>query len=205
MQWLLVPAAYLAGSISFSVLVVRALQGRDVREFGSGNAGATNVLRAAGRGPAILVLLLDVAKGAIPVAVGRWLGVEPSVLALTAVAAVVGHMYPIFHGFSGGKGVATAVGALGATSPPILALCGVVFLVVVALTRYVSLASVVSVSLFSVLLGLWALTGRAEEGSEALVGAAAVIALLIIFRHRENIRRLRTGQELRLGERTAGR
>ena len=120
MQWLLVPAAYCLGSVSFSLLLVRRLQDLDLRETGSGNPGATNVLRSVGGLPALVVLVLDVAKGAIPILVGERIGASGAVLGGAAVATVVGHMYPLFHGFRGVKGVATTAGALGAIQPQLL-------------------------------------------------------------------------------------
>jgi glycerol-3-phosphate acyltransferase PlsY len=196
---LLVFASYLLGSVSSSLWVVRALTGRDVREIGSGNAGATNVLRAAGRAPALLVLTLDVAKGAIPVLLARRLGAAETVVAACAVAAVVGHVFPLFHGLRGGKGVATAAGALSAMSP--LAAVGVVplFLGLVAWKRYVSLGSVVAAILFPVAIWVaerWAADARAARAAEV---AAAIIAVLILLRHRENLARLWAGTERRLG------
>ncbi len=192
MNLLLVPAAYVLGSVSWGLLVARWVGRLDLRQVGSGNTGATNVLRAAGKGPAVLVLCLDILKGAAPVAVANALGVEATVLGATAVAAVVGHMFPIFHGFRGGKGVATAAGALGALRPWMLIPAALVFLVVVAWTRYVSLASLLGVAVFAVValaMGDW------------VAPAAAVVATLVVVRHRGNIARLWSGEERRLGER----
>ena len=136
--------AYLLGSVSWSVVIVKLLQGLDVRTMGSGNAGATNVLRAAGKKAGVAVLALDVVKGITAVAVPRALDAPPAVVSGAAVAVVVGHVFPVFFGFRGGKGVATAAGALGTLAPPAMALGLVVFLVVVAWKRYVSLGSIVT-------------------------------------------------------------
>lgn len=198
MQWLLVPAAYGLGSISFGILLVGRLEDRDLRQMGSGNAGATNVLRSVGRLPALVVLLLDISKGVAPILLGRRLGVAGPVLGAAAVAVVLGHMYPVFHGFRGGKGVATAAGALGALQWQLLALSGLSFVVVVALTRYVSLASILGVTTYAVLASSQGASSAAEAWLPAASGA---IAALVIWGHRSNIQRLLTHRETRLGER----
>lgn len=187
-------AAYLVGSISFSYLIVWLLCGRDIREVGSGNAGATNVLRAAGLTPAIVVLLLDIAKGAVPVAFALQWGAGPLVAGLTAIAAVVGHVFPVYLRFRGGKGVATALGALATLAFWPTVACVVVILLVIAWTRFVSLGSIVGVTVAPVLMYF-------SDASAWSAGAAAAIALLVIARHSGNIGRLRAGTERRLGER----
>lgn len=203
----LVVAAYLVGSISWSYLVVRRLLGLDVRSVGSGNAGATNVLRTTGPGPGLAVLALDVAKGAIPVAIGRRLGLDPATVGAVAFATVVGHVYPVFFGFRGGKGVATAGGALGAFTPVPGVLAVVVFLVVVYASRYVSLGSVATAVLFPLLVWIAGRYGWVPEAEEAhlgvLVGWTGAIAALVVWKHRANLARLRNGTERRLGERHA--
>ncbi len=201
MSWaLLVLAAYLLGSISFSLLIVRSMRGFDVREQGSGNAGATNVLRLVGRGPAAAVLLLDVAKGVVPVLTARALGAPGPVVGLTAVATVVGHVFPVFHGFRGGKGVATVTGALGSLAPWPALLSLAVFVVVVAATRYVALGSIAAVTGFP--LWIW-LGGRTEWTPPPpvwLMASAVAIALLIVGKHGVNVRRMLAGTEHRLGD-----
>jgi len=195
----LVAGAYLLGSISFSYLIVRALQGRDVRAVGSGNAGATNVLRTAGKLPAFAALVLDVAKGVAAVVAARALAAPPSVVALCAVAVVLGHVFPVFLGFRGGKGVATAGGALGALAPLALVPALVVLVAVAAWTRYVSLGSIAAALTFPAALAI----GRAAGWIAAdgwLLAAAVAIAALIVWKHRTNLARLRAGRELRLGE-----
>lgn len=196
----LVIGAYLLGSISFSIVVVRLLRGTDVRAVGSGNAGATNAMRAAGKGVGAAVLLLDLGKGIAAVVVPRSLDASPSVVGAAAVAVVLGHVFPAFFGFRGGKGVATSAGALGALAPAAMALGILVFLGVVLWKRYVSLGSVVTAALFPLLAWLGHRLGWVEYGGVWMLLASAAIALLVLFKHSANLRRIRQGTEPRLGE-----
>jgi glycerol-3-phosphate acyltransferase PlsY len=189
---LLVLAGYLLGSISFAVLLVRLRTGRDIRQEGSGNAGATNVLRAHGKTLAILVALLDVAKGAAAVLLVRLVTADPRYAAAAGFAAVLGHVFPIFYGFRGGKGVATAVGAFLVLAPAAMGLSVAVFVLVVVLTRYVSLGSVIAMTLLPLLAGFLGASWPA-------VVAAAGTAVLVMFKHLENLKRLARGEERRLG------
>ncbi len=195
----LILAAYLVGSISFSLLIARALRGFDIRERGSGNAGASNVLRVVGKGPAAAVLCADVAKGALPVAAARLADAPGPVVGAVALAAVVGHVFPVFHGFRGGKGVATAAGALGGLALVPAALAAAVFLGVVGTTRYVALASVAAVTSFPLWLYLAGRTGWAQAPAW-LMASAVALALLITVKHHDNLSRLLAGTELRLGD-----
>ena len=197
----LVAGAYLLGSVSFSVVIVRLIHGLDVRTVGSGNAGATNVLRAAGRKAGALVLVLDAAKGITAVAVPRALDAPPSVVGGAAVAVVIGHVFPVFFGFRGGKGVATSAGALGTLAPAAMVLGLIVFATVVAWKRYVSLGSIVTAAAFPLLVGLSLELGWIRYGGTWLLLPSAAIALIVIARHARNLRRLRQGTEPRLGER----
>jgi glycerol-3-phosphate acyltransferase PlsY len=190
----LVLAAYLLGSVSFAVLVVRRKTGRDIRAEGSGNAGATNVLRAHGKKLAILVALLDVAKGAAAVFLMRLVTADPRWVAAAGFAAVLGHVFPLFYSFRGGKGVATAVGAFAVLTPLALLVSLGVFVGIVAATRYVSLASVVSMAL------LPAISGGLFGAPRAVVTAAAATALLVIAKHLANLKRLAAGTERKLGK-----
>jgi acyl phosphate:glycerol-3-phosphate acyltransferase len=198
----LVAGAYLLGSVSFSVVLVKVLRGLDVRTVGSGNAGATNVLRAAGKGAGAAVLVLDVIKGMTAVAVPRALDAPPAVIGGAAVAVVLGHVFPVFFGFRGGKGVATSAGALGTMAPAAMAAGLAVFVLVVLWKRYVSLGSMITAAVFPLLAGLGARLGWAGYGPWLVLSSAA-IALLILLRHRNNLRRLRQGTEPRLGDRRA--
>jgi len=199
--WLLLLAgAYLVGAIPWSWLVVRWKTGQDIREVGSGNVGATNAMRAAGRAAGALALLLDVAKGVAPVLVARALGAPPLVESCAATLAVLGHMYPVWLGFhGGGKGVATAAGALGALAPVPALLAAAVFLVVTALSRYVSLGSIAALVAFPLLVLALGARGDSPRDVPFLVGSALVPALSV-WKHRGNIRRLLAGTERRLGE-----
>jgi glycerol-3-phosphate acyltransferase PlsY len=199
----LVVGAYLLGSISWSVLVVKVLQGMDVRSVGSGNAGATNVLRTAGKKAGAAVLLLDIGKGIAAVAVPRSLGAPPAVVGGAAVAVVLGHVFPVFFAFRGGKGVATSAGALGTLSPVAMALGLLVFLGVVSWKRYVSLGSIVTAAFFPLLAWVSHRKGWTEHGGSWTLLASSLIALIIVVKHQSNLKRLRRGTEPRLGERRA--
>jgi glycerol-3-phosphate acyltransferase PlsY len=187
-------AAYLLGSIPFSFLVARAFGVEDVRRVGSGNVGATNVLRSAGKAAGVLALLLDAAKGAAATWLATWLAPEPPVVAgLAAATAVVGHMYPVWLRFHGGKGVATGLGAFAPLLPKAALVATILFLLTLAATRYVSLGSLVgavSLAALAFLLG----------GSISVAWAATFTAGLVVLRHRSNLRRLWGGAERRAGE-----
>ncbi len=189
----LVIVAYLLGSVSFAVLLVRAKTGRDIRAEGSGNAGATNVLRSHGKKLALLVALLDVAKGIAAVLLMRFVTLDPRWAAAAGFAAILGHVFPVFYGFRGGKGVATAVGSFLSLSPLALLVTLLVFLAVVAATRYVSLASVVALALLPPIAGLF------FHAPRAVVTAAGLTAVLILVKHLPNLRRLARGEERKLG------
>jgi acyl phosphate:glycerol-3-phosphate acyltransferase len=187
-------AAYLIGAIPVGFLVARAAGGTDIRRSGSGNIGATNVLRTLGRGPAVLTLVGDIVKGYLAVTAARAIGTEAWSAAGGAVAAVAGNCWPLFLAFRGGKGMATGLGAFLAVVPWAVAPAAVLWLVVTSLSRYVSLASILScmsLPLAAALLGY----------PRHSVVAAALVALIIIWRHRENIARLASGTEHRLGDR----
>ena len=189
---LLVAAGYLLGSIATAVLVSRALGVADPRSGGSGNPGATNVLRLAGRKAAGLTLVGDILKGAVPVLVARAADLPPGAVALVGLAAFLGHLHPAFFGFRGGKGVATALGVLLAMEPYLGAAVLATWIVVAGVSRYSSLAALVA----SVLAPgyAWVLSG-----DRGVVGAVALMAVLLVWRHRANIRRLVAGEEGRIG------
>ena len=191
---LLVGVGYLLGSMSFAVLLVRRATGKDIRTEGSGNAGATNVLRAHGKGLALAVAALDIAKGAAAVLLVRTVTADPRYAAAAGFAAVLGHVFPIFYGFRGGKGVATAVGAFLALAPLATLVCIAVFVAVVAATRYVSLGSVIAIVL------LPPVAGGLFHAPTPVVAAAAATAVLVVLKHRENLKRLANRTERKLGQ-----
>jgi glycerol-3-phosphate acyltransferase PlsY len=194
--------SYLLGSIPFAVLVSRALGLPDPRSFGSGNPGATNVLRGGSRLAAAITLVGDSVKGSAAVWLGATLATHASpgafaaetLAAAAGFAAFLGHLYPCTLGFAGGKGVATAAGVLLALSPPSGLVVIVVWIAVAALSRYASLAGVVA-ALAAV--GLW----FANLGLSPEAGLIALMAGLLIWRHRENVRRLFAGTESKIGRR----
>src|SRR5262245_51596657 len=189
----LVIAGYLLGSLSFAVLLVRWKTGKDIRSEGSGNAGATNVLRAHGKALGLTVAVLDVAKGAAAVGLTRLFTANPRAAAAAGFAAILGHVFPIFYGFRGGKGVATAVGAFLALTPLAMLVCLGIFVVLVAVTRYVSLASVVAMCLLPPVAGLL------FHAPQPVVVAAGATALLVVVKHIGNLKRLARGEERKLG------
>ena len=195
-------AAYLIGSLSFAVIVSRAMGLSDPRTYGSGNPGATNVLRSGSKPAAIVTLLLDAAKGWLPVMLVKWFGpawdLSEGTQALAGLAAFLGHLYPVFFAFKGGKGVATAVGVLLAFEPLLALATLVTFAIIVFFSRYVSLASMVA-AVFApayYLIG----DGVAWTASGAKTLALIAMGLLLIWRHRENIHRLLAGTESKLGQ-----
>jgi glycerol-3-phosphate acyltransferase PlsY len=179
---------YLLGSIPFGLVASRFAGHGDIRRIGSGNIGATNVLRTGSKGLAALTLLLDVGKGWAAVAIGRHWG-EPAALA-AGLCAVLGHMFPVWLGFRGGKGVATALGVLAALTWPIALSAALIWLVVALVSRYSSLAALVAAAISAAIAPF-----LADSATAILV---AVIALLIILRHHANVRRLIAGREHRI-------
>jgi len=199
---LLVVLAYLIGAIPFGLLVGRLTRGVDLREHGSGRTGATNALRTVGLLGAVLVFMLDAAKGLVAVLLVGWLydagpaGSPPWVAAAAGIAAIAGHIRSVFIGFRGGRGVATFAGSMLATAPWVLAVVVPIFAIVVWRTRYVSLGSLVGSVLAPVTAAVLAIFGQAPLAAAALgVGGAA----LVTAAHADNIARLRSGTERRIG------
>jgi len=183
--------AYLIGSIPFGYLIVRQKIGADIRQTGSGGTGATNVSRRAGKAAGVLTLLLDAAKGCIAVLIAKTVSGDDWVSAAAAIAALVGHIFPVWLGFRGGKGVATGVGIFLVLAPIALLCAGVVFVAIVVFTRFVSLGSLTAAVLIPVLVWL-------QSDSQPLLVAAVAGAALIVFAHRGNIQRLASGTESRI-------
>jgi glycerol-3-phosphate acyltransferase PlsY len=185
--------SYLLGAVSFSILLARWLRKIDIRQHGSGNAGATNTLRVLGKGPAITVFLLDIAKGIAAVLIGRWAGDGDAwIPVLCGLAAIIGHNWPVFFRFKGGKGIATTIGALAVLAFYPALIAGVIAILTIALTRYVSLGSLVFAVFLPILIALF--------GYELpYVWGAVAVALLAVLRHRKNIIKLAQGTENKLG------
>ena len=188
--WLAVVIAYLVGGIPFGYLLVRLKTGEDVREKGSGNIGATNVLRTTGRGIAVATLLLDIAKGVFAVWLADKLSDGSAVwMSVAALAVMAGHAYPVFLKFHGGKAVASFIGAFLYLTPIPMIAALLVLVIVVAVTRQISMGSIVAAGALP--LATWLI----EHPPSIVILATLVAAGFVIYRHRENIERIRTGTE----------
>ena len=193
--------AYLLGSISFSVIISKKMAGFDVREKGSGNAGSTNVLRTVGKKAAVLTLICDCLKGVLAILIAYIAGnivkdIDKSLLVqLAGIFVVIGHTFPVFFKFKGGKGVATSLGVLLMVNWQIGLICLVFALVLMALTRFVSLGSVAAAVLFPVLT-VFIRANYLVPGNYIIFGI--ILAVLVIFNHRENVKRLLEGKENKL-------
>jgi len=194
---LLVILAYLLGSAPMGYLVVKIVRGEDIRNYGSGNIGATNVGRVMGKRWAIVVGIFDIVKGGLALLIAKMLGVtSPQVLSIMGVVAVLGHNFPVWLKFKGGKGVATTFGVIFMFHPLASIIGGILWYCIMKIGRYVSLASMVSLvstPLWLVLLG----------SNRAYIMASSFLAILTIIRHHANIKRLLTGTERKVGERVA--
>lgn len=185
--------SYLIGSISFSVVLAKLLKGIDIRQHGSGNAGATNTLRVLGKGPAIMVLVLDILKGIAAIWLGVWLGNGSEwIPALCGLAAIVGHNWPIYFRFRGGKGIATTIGVMVTLSFLPALYAGVIAILSIVLTKYVSLGSLIFVFLTPIFLGLL-------QPINAVFWTSLVICLFAFWRHRSNIVKIVQGRENKIG------
>lgn len=184
--------SYLIGCISFSYLLTKVLKNEDIRNHGSGNAGATNTLRVLGKGPAIAVLLLDCFKGVLVVSAAFWYTDSPVIAVVCGLLAVVGHNYPVFYGFKGGKGVATAIGVFAAVAflPSLIA--GVIAIITIWVSRFVSLGSIV----FLVLSPFFMLY-QFNLPLEAVL-TSFCISIVSIWKHRENMARIWRGNERKI-------
>ncbi|MEK6790557.1 MAG: glycerol-3-phosphate 1-O-acyltransferase PlsY [Deltaproteobacteria bacterium] len=191
-HYLLIVAAYLLGSVPTGVVVARLFGGTDPRTTGSGNIGATNVGRSAGKAAGIVTLIGDVLKGAIPVLLAFYLHPNAAFVSIVGIAVLVGHVFSVFLRFKGGKGVATACGVMLVVSPVATLIAIVVFVLIAALTRYVSIASMTAAIAIPVILVM--LPGKA-----AFVPLGAAVCVLIIIKHRENVERLIQGRENKIG------
>lgn len=197
---------YLLGSINSAILLCRAVYGQDVRELGSGNAGMTNVARNFGKRVAALTLMGDLLKGVLAVFLGwcvvRFLptGMDPLYgKYIGGIFAIVGHMLPLYFGFKGGKGVATSGGVILAIQPVLFLALISIFLVIFAISKMVSLASIIGISLYPVVTLLWCWL-FSKPALVFCTASAAILAGLVVYMHRENIGRIRSGTEYRFGQ-----
>jgi glycerol-3-phosphate acyltransferase PlsY len=193
-------AAYLVGSLSFAVIVSRSMGLADPRSYGSGNPGATNVLRSGNKAAALLTLAFDALKGYLPVLIAWWwqdrIGWGETTIGLVGLAAFVGHLWPVFFRFQGGKGVATAAGVLMALNPLLGAATLLTWLIVAFFTRYSSLAAIVAA-------GFAPFFQLLQWGPSPMVLPITVMSLLLVWRHHANIRKLMAGTESKLGQKAA--
>jgi glycerol-3-phosphate acyltransferase PlsY len=191
---LLLALGYLLGSMPNGYLAGRWLKGIDLRQCGSGSTGATNVLRNVGKGPALVVFLLDVGKGALAVLLAKSFGLNDWVQVLAGLAALAGHIWPVWLGWKGGKAVATGLGMFLGLAWPVGLACFGLFMAVISISRIVSLSSVIAAIGLPVLMLI-------SGGSSAYVVVSLVASLLVLWRHRSNIKRLLAGTEPKIGQR----
>ena len=188
MSALLILLAYLLGSISSAIVVSRIMGLPDPRTMGSGNPGATNVLRTGNKKAAAITLLGDALKGLVPVLLAKMLGMEPSVIALVAIAAFLGHLYPVFFGFKGGKGVATALGIFLAVSFPIGVALAASWFVIAYITKISSISALIAACLSPFYMFFF-------DGETVYVAMAVFLSVVLVYRHKSNIRDLLSGKE----------
>lgn len=191
--------SYLLGSISFSVVLAKTLKGIDIRQHGSGNAGATNTLRVLGKGPAILVLVLDVLKGVAAIWLGRWLGSNSEwVPAICGIAAIIGHNWPVYFRFRGGKGIATTIGVMASLFFLPAVYAGIIAIGSIIITKYVSLGSLLFVGLTPIFLLIMGQYGP-------YFWTSLIICVFAFWRHRTNIVKIAQGKENKLGSKGGSR
>jgi len=200
MSFVAIILSYLIGSVSFGYLLGKYGRGIDVREHGSGNVGTTNILRTLGFLPAALVLILDMAKGLVPVLLGSWLTGDSTIAMVCGIFAVLGHNWPLWFGLRGGRGIATSLGVILAFNPLAFVIIFIFGLAIIFIFRYVSLASVIGSAFFPLIL--WVLRGSAtlETGRDVIL-LSILLSALAIGRHKDNIGRLLKGTERKVGER----
>ena len=190
----LVVVGYVVGAIPFALLLARQVGGTDVRYVGSGNVGATNVLRTTGMFTALMVMALDISKGCAVVLFAGSMGGDSAIRAAVGAAAVVGHVFPVWLRFRGGKGMATACGGFAVLAPRATAVAVVGFALAVWITRYVSLGSILAALVLPPLAYL-------TDAPQPVIFSAVAVAGLVVYRHRANIARLQTGDERRVDQR----
>ena len=196
MQFLTLLLCYLLGAIPFGLIVGKIVKGVDIRDFGSGNIGFTNVLRTLGPGPGFVVMVFDVTKGFVAVALCRLLGMDDYLIVLGGILSILGHSFSVFLKFAGGRSVATSLGVIAGLTPSIAAIAFGIWLVIVALSRIVSVASMIAAASVPLMMFFW----RSQNAPVSYKIVAVAAALLIIIKHRPNIIRLLNGTESRLGQ-----
>ena len=189
-------AAYLIGSIPWAIIVSKLFSLTDPREVGSGNPGATNVLRSGNKLAAAITLIADLLKGFAPVFAASYFGMSAGVIAVTAIAAFLGHLYPVYIGFKGGKGVATAIGVYLALAPVLCLIFAGTWLITALLSRYSSLSALMA----SAVTGLSSFAVLSGEVLRPMVGAVMFIVAFTFMKHRPNIERLTEGREPKIGK-----
>lgn len=194
MDYLALIVCYLLGAIPFGVIVGKVTRGIDIRDYGSGNIGASNVLRTLGRGPAFAVFVLDTIKGTAAVVLCSALGMKPWLVVTGGVLSILGHSFSVFLRFRGGKGVATSLGIIIGLNPIIAAVAFGVWLLVVGVTRIISVGSILAAASVPAMMLVW-------DKHREYQTVALVAALLIVVKHASNIRRLIAGTETRIGQR----
>ena len=197
MQYLAFVACYVFGAIPFGVIVGKVARGIDIRDFGSGNIGFANVLRTLGPGAATAVFLLDTGKGLAAVALCRWLGMNDYLIVVGGVLSLVGHCFSVFLKFQGGRAVATSLGMMIGLTPVIAGIAFVIWVVLVGVTRYISVSSIVAALSVSGMVLFW----RSQHVPLPYQVVAVMATALIVVKHRSNIKRLMNGTEPRVGQR----
>ncbi|RYL93219.1 glycerol-3-phosphate 1-O-acyltransferase PlsY [Sporolactobacillus sp. Y61] len=190
--------SYLIGSVSFSYLLTRKIKKIDIRSTGSGNAGATNTLRVLGTGPAVAVLLLDILKGVVCILIARSFGIPEWAVVASGLCAIIGHDFPFYYGFKGGKGVATTIGVFFMIMPLFALIAGLAAVLIIVLTRYVSVGSLVFLVLTPILAWLFG------DLPGSVIFVALLITALAFFQHRANLSRLVHGKENKIGHKKVG-
>ncbi|MCD8511466.1 MAG: glycerol-3-phosphate 1-O-acyltransferase PlsY [Bacillus sp. (in: Bacteria)] len=194
--------AYLIGSISFSYIIAKKIKKVDIRQHGSGNAGATNTLRVLGVGPAVSVLLLDCVKGIVAVVLALYVTNDPFIAAASGLASIIGHNWPIYYGFKGGKGVATTIGVVATLVFTAALISGIIAILSIVITRYVSLGSlifIIGTTLISAVFNF------VFEYPSYYLYFLVVISIFSVWKHRSNIQRLIKGQESKIGEKAVSK
>jgi len=189
--FMLIVAGYALGSIPFAFLIVRSILATDIRYVGSGNVGATNVMRTGGIFLGLIVMVLDIGKGVVPVLIAHRMGADDAIKSIVGVAAVGGHVFPLWLKFRGGKGVATTFGVFSILAPGAMVVAVAIFVITVCITRYVSLGSILAAAGLPFLVYL-------EGAGQPVVFAALGVSVLILCCHRENFRHLKKGRERRI-------